>query len=152
MYRLPTISIRKHLQSMPASNLLRQSFALWILLSMRNSRSEKRRVGKECRCLLLRSACIVCQQYQSASICNQCLQAIYHDSLLHYECCYQCGIPLQSIEVSQHQCNLCITQAPSFDQTICLDRYDGLLQEALHQFKYQKRLAFALGMHYLQMK
>ena len=95
---------------------------------------------------VLPTACIVCQQYQSASICNQCLLAIYHDSLLHYECCYQCGIPLQSIEVSQHQCNVCIAQAPSFDQTICLDRYDGPLQEALHQFKYEKRLAFAHGL------
>jgi ComF family protein len=39
-----------------------------------------------------------------------------------------------------------MTQAPSFDQTICLDRYDGPLQEGLHQFKYQKRLALAHGL------
>jgi len=95
---------------------------------------------------VLPTACIVCQQYQSASICNQCLQAIYHDSLLHYECCYQCGIPLQTKELKQRQCNNCFAQTPSFDQTICLDRYDGPLQEALHQFKYQKRLAFAHGL------
>ena len=95
---------------------------------------------------VLPTACIVCQQFQSASICNQCLQTIYRDSLLQYECCYQCGIPLQTTEIHQGQCNACITQAPSFDQTICLDRYDGLLQEALHQFKYQKRLAFAHGL------
>ena len=95
---------------------------------------------------VLPTACIVCQQFQSASICNQCLLAIYHNSLLHYECCYQCGIPLLSTEINQQQCNACIAQAPSFDQTICLDRYDGPLQEALHQFKYQKRLAFAHGL------
>ena len=71
---------------------------------------------------------------------------IYRDSLLHYECCHQCGIPLQSTEIHQGQCNACIAKAPSFDQTICLDRYDGPLQEALHQFKYQKRLAFAHGL------
>ena len=71
---------------------------------------------------------------------------IYRDSLLHYECCHQCGIPLQSTEIHQGQCNACIAKAPSFDQTICLDRYDGPLQEALHQFKYQKRLAYAHGL------
>ena len=71
---------------------------------------------------------------------------IYRNSLLHYECCYLCGIPLQPTEIHQHQCNTCLAQAPSFDQTICLDRYDGPLQEALHQFKYQKRLANADGL------
>ncbi|QWD63058.1 ComF family protein [Polynucleobacter sp. MWH-UH25E] len=95
---------------------------------------------------VLPTACIVCQQYQSASICNQCLLMIYHNSLLHYECCYQCGIPLLATEINQQHCNTCIAQAPSFDQTICLDCYDGPLQEALHQFKYQKRLAYAHGL------
>jgi len=95
---------------------------------------------------VLPTACIVCQQYQSTSICTQCLLTIYHDSLLHYECCYQCGIPLQFTEINQYQCDACIAQAPLFDQTVCLSRYDGLLQEALHQFKYQKRLAFAHGL------
>ena len=98
-----------------------------------------------CECVLP-TACIVCQQYQSASICNQCLVTLRHESLLHYECCYQCGIPLQITEISQHRCNACAIKAPSFDQTICLARYDGSLQEALHQFKYQKRLAFAHGL------
>ena len=35
---------------------------------------------------------------------------------------------------------------PHYDQTICLDRYDGILQNALHQLKYQKRIAFAHGL------
>jgi ComF family protein len=71
---------------------------------------------------------------------------LYQDSLLHYECCYQCGIPLQATEVQSRRCNGCSIQAPAFDQTICLDRYDGPLQEALHQFKYQKRLAYVYGL------
>jgi ComF family protein len=69
-----------------------------------------------------------------------------HDSLLHYECCYQCGVPLKVSELHSRQCHACTTQTPAFDQTICLDRYDGLLQTALHQFKYQKRLAYAYGL------
>ena len=32
---------------------------------------------------------------------------------------------------------------PCFDETYCLDRYEGLLQTPLHELKYQKRIAFA---------
>ncbi|QWD63957.1 ComF family protein [Polynucleobacter sp. MWH-UH2A] len=95
---------------------------------------------------VLPTACIICQEFQSASICSHCLPMLYHESLLHYECCYQCGIPLQAAELHSIQCHACSTQVPAFDQTICLDRYDGLLQAALHQFKYQKRLAYAFGL------
>jgi ComF family protein len=37
----------------------------------------------------------------------------------------------------------CQTLQPQFDETFCLDRYDGLLQPPLHELKYQKRIAFA---------
>ena len=32
---------------------------------------------------------------------------------------------------------------PYFDETYCLDRYEGPLQNPLHELKYQKRIAFA---------
>jgi ComF family protein len=35
---------------------------------------------------------------------------------------------------------------PHFDRTYCLGFYDGKLQNALHQLKYQKRLAYAHGL------
>ena len=44
------------------------------------------------------------------------------------------------------QCDSCQINPPHFDQTICLDRYDGVLQNALHQLKYQKHIAFAHGL------
>ena len=44
------------------------------------------------------------------------------------------------------QCESCQINPPHFDKTICLDRYDGVLQNALHQLKYQKRIAFAHGL------
>ena len=65
---------------------------------------------------------------------------------MNYECCYQCAIPLQSAELSSGRCNSCDRQTPAFDQTVCLDRYDGALKEVLHQLKYQKRLSFAHGL------
>jgi len=41
------------------------------------------------------------------------------------------------------QCN---NNPPCFDATYCLDRYEGVLQNAVHQLKYQKRLAYAHGL------
>jgi len=40
----------------------------------------------------------------------------------------------------------CKNNFPYFDETYCLDRYEGVLQNAVHQLKYQKRLAYAHGL------
>lgn len=69
-----------------------------------------------------------------------------NNALCHYECCYQCGIPLTASELVNQRCNTCTFRAPHFDQTDCLDRYEGSLQNALHQLKYQKRIAYAQGL------
>lgn len=69
-----------------------------------------------------------------------------HNALCHYECCHQCGIPLTAPELIDQRCNTCLFRAPHFDQTTCLDRYEGSLQNALHQLKYQKRIAYAQGL------
>lgn len=65
---------------------------------------------------------------------------------MNYECCLQCGVGLEVLELHEKRCGQCVSNPPYFDQTFCLDRYDGILQEALHQLKYQKRLAFAHGL------
>lgn len=62
---------------------------------------------------------------------------------MNYQCCYQCGTTLQAPEIAQQRCMQCQTFRPHFDETYCLDRYDGLLQTSLHELKYQKRIAFA---------
>ncbi len=95
---------------------------------------------------LLPTACIICDQFQADSICKQCQQSLQEDALCHYECCHQCGLPLKQSEIIQKQCDSCQISPPHFDETICLDRYDGALQNALHQLKYQKRIAFAHGL------
>jgi ComF family protein len=95
---------------------------------------------------ILPTSCIACQQFQAESICASCLNALENSSLLHYECCYQCSAPLKIGELVNQQCASCKIEAPYFDETHCLDRYDGILQDALHQFKYQKRVAFAHGL------
>jgi ComF family protein len=95
---------------------------------------------------ILPTACVVCGIYQKLLICKKCLGALKIDGLMNYECCMQCGICLKASELHKQRCKPCVNNPPYFDQTICLDRYDGALQEALHQLKYQKRLAFAHGL------
>ena len=95
---------------------------------------------------VLPSACIVCDQHQEASLCAGCLQSLRVESLINYECCYQCGITLEAIELIGQHCRQCKNNPPCFDQTYCLDRYEGVLQNAVHQLKYQKRLTYANGL------
>ncbi|MBU3625478.1 ComF family protein [Polynucleobacter sp. JS-Safj-400b-B2] len=92
---------------------------------------------------LLPTACITCQEFQKFSICNECLDSLKDSALCNYQCCYQCGIALQASEVPKQKCVDCEYIEPYFDETYCLDRYEGLLQTPLHELKYQKRIAFA---------
>jgi ComF family protein len=68
------------------------------------------------------------------------------EQLFNYECCQQCGHILQANELVEKHCGSCASEPPDFDETYCLDRYDGRLQPALHQLKYQHRLAHAHGL------
>jgi ComF family protein len=49
-------------------------------------------------------------------------------------------------ELIEQRCCTCTAREPHFDETHCLDRYESHLQNALHQLKYQKRLAYAQGL------
>jgi len=95
---------------------------------------------------VLPTACIACGLFQKLSLCEKCLALLKADSLLNYECCTQCGICLEERELDEQRCSECVSNPPYFDYTFCLDRYAGILQEGLHQLKYQKRLAFAHGL------
>jgi ComF family protein len=92
---------------------------------------------------LLPTACIACQEFQKFSICNDCLNLLKNNALLNYQCCYQCGIALQTSELIANRCAPCESTQPHFDETYCLDRYEGMLKTPLHELKYQKRIAFA---------
>lgn len=92
---------------------------------------------------LLPTACIVCTRHQTEMLCHACFAFLESQSLFHYPCCIRCGVDLDDRNTKQNQCKACLSQAPAFDQTHCLDRYDGVLQNAMHQLKYQRRLAIA---------
>jgi len=94
----------------------------------------------------LPTSCVICAAFQDHSLCNACARHIASTGLINYECCSQCGIALEESEVTNQHCHQCELNPPNYDETYCLDRYDGLLQPALHELKYQKRLAFAHGL------
>ena len=95
---------------------------------------------------LLPSACIICGTFQRRTLCLDCYIQLESDQLSNYECCQQCGLTLEVSELIEKCCRKCITNPPYFDETHCLDRYEGKLQSALHLFKYQRRLACAQGL------
>jgi ComF family protein len=76
-------------------------------------------------------------------VCHSCFNFLENQSFFHYPCCIRCGVDLDDRNTKQNQCNVCLLKAPAFDRTYCLDRYDGVLQNAMHQLKYQRRLAIA---------
>jgi ComF family protein len=94
----------------------------------------------------LPSACITCGMFQEKFLCPDCAKLLAYQGLFNYKCCLQCGIALTQPETLHQQCGSCNANPPYFDETYCLDRYEGLLQDALHQLKYLKRLAFAQGL------
>ena len=95
---------------------------------------------------LLPTSCIACKQFQNAAICRACLNELIDAALHNYLCCTQCGITLRVAEIDKQHCIPCQTTQPFFDATYCLDRYEGLLQHALHELKYQKRIAHSFGL------
>jgi ComF family protein len=92
---------------------------------------------------LLPTACIVCARHQTAVVCHSCFAFLENQSLFYYPCCIRCGVDLDGGSAERNQCSTCLLQPPAFDRTYCLDRYDGVLQHAMHQLKYQRRLAIA---------
>lgn len=95
---------------------------------------------------LLPSACIVCKVFQQHILCSHCAGLLVTEQLSNYECCQQCGLTLLESEVGEQRCLECQNTPPYFDETYCLDRYEGRLQPALHQLKYQRRLTYANGL------
>lgn len=98
-----------------------------------------------CSCILP-SACIMCDQFQSELLCAECTSQLTTEAMVNYECCRQCGVTIFAEELQHQRCVNCLTHPPHFDETYCLDRYDGRLQNALHQLKYQRRLSYAHGL------
>ena len=57
--------------------------------------------------------------------------------------CFRCALITHS---NTNYCTQCEYEAPYFDETVCLDSYDGLLTDAVRQYKYSGEIAIAHGL------
>jgi ComF family protein len=92
--------------------------------------------------LLLPTSCIGCKEFQTATICQKCRKRLKDSQIQR---CAQCALPIAPHETNQ-LCIDCLRKKPSYDATLCLDSYGGLLTEAIHSYKYQHQIAIAHGL------
>ncbi len=95
---------------------------------------------------ILPTGCIVCGVFQDQQICIDCIKLLAHEQLSNYECCRRCANLLNPSEVINHECLECTQNPPYFDESYCLDRYEGRLQKSLLELKFQRRLFHASGL------
>jgi ComF family protein len=94
----------------------------------------------------LPTACIVCARFQTAVLCPACSLFLGKHSLFQCPTCARCSIADKACYGASGQCHTCLKTPPAFDETHCLDRYEAVLQGAIHALKYQRRLAVADGL------
>ena len=90
--------------------------------------------------LLYPPRCLVCRALGEAALCGACLGQIVPVS----PACAHCG---QTILAEIGVCLNCQSRSPAFVRARALGAYEGVLQTAIHQFKYRDRpqLAGPLG-------
>lgn len=92
--------------------------------------------------------CEACHEYlrggDGIGICRDCWKKII---LLTGPCCPRCGKPFASEAALSHSpghiCGDCRKRRPSFDHAVAAGRYEGVLAEAIHSFKYRGRTGLA---------
>jgi ComF family protein len=90
---------------------------------------------------LLPAQCPCCEKFLEEGqegICSDCLSQI---DWIEPPFCSVCGTPFLSKEVKNHPCSNCLTRKKYFKMARSLGAYHGSLQEAIHQWKYQGKIA-----------
>ena len=84
--------------------------------------------------------CLICDEMQPNYLCTDCLKQI---QFIEGRICRSCGAPLQE----EKWCTECDGVEYCFDSARSVGVYDGVLKEAIHQFKYSghRVLAPVLG-------
>jgi len=72
--------------------------------------------------------------------CSDCLNKI---TPIPQPMCSCCGAPFRSPAGVEHLCQDCLTEPPPFSRARAVAFYDGLMLEAIHRLKYQRRLIYA---------
>lgn len=74
-------------------------------------------------------------------VCSDCLSKI---QWIRSPICSTCGIPFISQEVEDHPCGDCLTQPKYFTMARASGIYEGILQKAIHDWKYKGKTYFTL--------
>ena len=92
--------------------------------------------------LLYPPRCLVCRTLGETGLCADCLAQI---TPVAVPSCRTCG---QTIAPPGMHCRHCRLRRPVYDRARAMGAYEGVLQTALHQFKYHDRpqLAAPLGL------
>lgn len=96
-----------------------------------------KQLGKRCLSALLPESCLLCgADSQSSLLCADCTADL---PALPAASCPKCG------EQTTHgeRCGACLKEAPHFDRTIALYRYDFPVDRIIHALKYGHQLAVA---------
>ena len=90
---------------------------------------------------LLPTQCHCCEKFLGEGqegICSDCLSEIHW---IDPPFCLVCGVPFISKEVRSHPCSNCLSKRKYFAMARALGVYDGSLQDAIHRWKYQGKIA-----------
>ncbi len=80
--------------------------------------------------------CIACSAFlmeDGVSFCPDCFEGIkFNRSPL----CSRCGIPFDEAGKEDHICGECLSSAPAFSVARAVGRYETVLMDVIHKFKY----------------
>jgi ComF family protein len=107
--------------------------------------------------LLFPLSCKVCGNHirsgETPGICEACWSTI---QFLDEPCCPRCGKPFASEAAlshsPEHQCGDCREKPPHYDRAVSVALYDQALAEAIHLFKYSKKIQWSRPLGRLLLK
>ncbi|MDY6854804.1 MAG: ComF family protein [Thermodesulfobacteriota bacterium] len=86
--------------------------------------------------------CFVCRK-DIAPTQNVCKICSSHIKYISSPLCVQCGIPFLTKAGRDHFCGACLTSKIYFNKARAVGYYEGVLQEEIHQFKFNKKTFLA---------
>lgn len=94
--------------------------------------------------LIFPSSCLLCNVplpgQPQILFCHNCMNDI---RFIHSPVCSICGKPFASEEQPEHLCQRCLTRPYDFNSARAIAFYDGPILEAIHQFKFGRKIIFA---------
>lgn len=90
--------------------------------------------------LFFPAKCLICEKdiidTEQHGICKSCLSSIRYISS---PVCLKCGRPFNSNIERDHLCGTCLTSRVYFTKARAVGYYEGVLQEAIHRLKYNRK-------------